>query len=235
MITLCPNLISFCSTNETIFLASTSSLVGAVGAHGNGLKEEVEARKIVSLVEQKLKKLGHKVVICSCDKEKDGNKHLHRIVSVANAHKDADLFVSVHMNAFAKESANGVETFSYSKSGKGHDYATKVQNELVKLGYTNRGKKEAGFYVLRHTAAPAILVECGFITSKKDVSIHNPVKISDAIVLAITGQMVKVEEPTKEVLYRVVAGTYSDRKNAEAMVTQLSVKGVKSFITIIEK
>ena len=217
-----------------ILLDAGHALEGAVGAHGNGLKEEVEARKIVSLVEQKLIKLGHKVVICSCDKEKDSNKQLQRIVAVANKHKDADLFVSVHMNAFAKESANGVETFSYSKKGKGHDFATKVQNELIKLGYTNRGKKEAGYYVLRHTAAPAILVEAGFITSKKDVSIHNPVKISDAIVTAITGQTTKVEEAPKKKMYRVVAGTFEDRKNAEEQMALLSVKGIQSFLTVIE-
>ena len=183
-----------------ILLDAGHALKGAVGAHANGMKEEVEARKIVSLLEQKLKKLGHKVVVCSCDVEPDTNRQLQRIVGIANAHKDADLFVSIHMNAFAKESANGVETFSYSKSGVGHEFATKVQKELVKIGYTDRGKKEAGFYVLRHTHSPAILVECGFITSSKDNKLHSPEKLSDAIVTGITGQTVKVEAtPDKKV------------------------------------
>ena len=218
-----------------ILLDAGHALEGAVGAQANGYKEEVEARKIVSAIEQKLRKLGHKVVVCSCDKEKDGNRQLQRIVAAANAHKDADLFVSIHLNSFENPNANGIETFSLSKKGKGHEYAVDIQDELVKLGYYNRKKKEANFYVLRHTHAPAVLVECGFITNVKDMKMFNPDKISSAIVKAITGQMVMVDEAPKKKMYRVVAGTFEDRNNAEQLVTQLSVKGVKSFITVIEK
>ena len=217
-----------------ILLDAGHALTGAVGAHGNGFKEEVEARVIVSLLDQKLRAMGHKTVLCSCDNEKDANKQLQRIVAVANAHKDADLFVSIHFNAFAKESANGTETYSYSKSGIGHEYATKINNELVKLGFTNRGKKEAGYYVLRNTSCPAVLVETCFITNVNDMKKYNPHKVSDAIIKAITGQTVSVPQPEK-IKYSVIAGTYNVKKNAEDMKKALEDKGFEAFIKTVKE
>ena len=210
------------------------ALTGAVGAQANGYKEEVEARKIVSAVEQKLKSLGHKVVIASCDHEANANKQLQRIVAVANNHKDADLFISVHFNAFEDPKANGVEVYSYSKKGKGHEFAVDIQDELVKLGFTDRKKKEAGFYVLRHTICPAVLIETAFLTNADDMKKLNVDKVSSAIVKAVTGTEIAYKDDVpKQQMFRVVAGTYTNRQNAEIMQKKLKEKGFDSFLTIV--
>lgn len=214
-----------------ICLDAGHAINGAVGASGQGYKEEVETRRIVAHLERKLNALGHSVVICSCDNENNANRQLEKIVNKANS-VNADLFISIHLNSYSSSSAQGVETFSFSDSGASHIYATKVQNEMVKLGYTNRGKKQANFYVLRKTKAPAILVECGFITSPVDMKIYNPETIADKIVYGVTGKL--PSEQTKNIFYRVFSGSFKNKENALKLQNELRAKGYDSFIEVKE-
>lgn len=78
----------------------------------------------------------------------------------------ADLLVSIHYNAATGSwgSANGIETFHHPSSTKGKKLAALVQKEIIReTGRRDRGAKSANFYVLRETAMPAVLVECGFM------------------------------------------------------------------------
>jgi N-acetylmuramoyl-L-alanine amidase len=83
----------------------------------------------------------------------------------ANAAR-VDLFVSIHNNALST-TASGSETFHYYySSAAARALATLVQRELVAtLRLPDRGVKTAGFYVLRNSEMPAILVEGGFLTN----------------------------------------------------------------------
>ncbi len=84
---------------------------------------------------------------------------------------NADLFISVHCNAMAPgSSANGFEVFHYYDSQAGRPAATEVFKAIDRKipEIAPRSVKEAGFYVIKHTQAPAILVECGFLTSDQD-------------------------------------------------------------------
>ncbi len=83
----------------------------------------------------------------------------------------ADIFVSIHCNACkdAKGRAKGTETFAYYGSREGDALAHHIQSQIVtSLATANRGVKEAGFYVLKHTKCPAVLVECAFIDNLGD-------------------------------------------------------------------
>ncbi len=85
--------------------------------------------------------------------------------------QNADLFVSVHCNAMAPGSpANGFEVFHYYGSSAGNQAATDVFKAIDRKipEIAPRSVKEAGFYVIKNTQAPAILVECGFLTSDQD-------------------------------------------------------------------
>lgn len=80
---------------------------------------------------------------------------------------DVDLFVSVHLNSTTNANASGIETYVYrNASTTARNVADKVQNRLIEAtGAKDRGVKESGFYVLKNTKAPAILIETGFISS----------------------------------------------------------------------
>ena len=88
----------------------------------------------------------------------------------------ADLYVSIHANAFGLRGwneANGIETYvSITKPKEALTLAERVQTALVKsTNCKNRGVKTANFHVLRETTCPAILIECGFMTNKQEAAL----------------------------------------------------------------
>ena len=99
---------------------------------------------------------------------------LHERTQLANRLK-ADIFVSIHANAYGSSfnSANGVETFTYTKP----QTATKKlayfihSSLLLSTGRKDRGIKQADFAVLRDTSMPAILIECGFMTNRLEADL----------------------------------------------------------------
>lgn len=217
-------------------------LIGSVGARGivaSG-KEEIETRAIVKLMTIFLEKLGHTVINCSID-EAYNDDDLDMIVAKANKQK-LDLFVSVHLNAYKDYTANGTETYIAINSGgmyvsqdsfnRNYSYAKNVNDKLVKLGLTNRGVKQENFRVISKTNCHAILVETCFITSPVDKGVYNVEKFAKAIVEGITGQVVELDEkppvePKDKTYYRVIAGSFEDRANAEIMKKQLEKMGIK--------
>ncbi|MGB6301541.1 MAG: N-acetylmuramoyl-L-alanine amidase [Rivularia sp. (in: cyanobacteria)] len=102
---------------------------------------------------------------------------LSRRCQTAN-NANADIFVSLHFNAFNGQ-AHGTEVYAISSKGKA--IAQKVVNNIASLGYFNRGVKHQGFYVLRYTSMPAILVEGCFIDSQRDINLFDADKIARAI------------------------------------------------------
>ena len=80
--------------------------------------------------------------------------------------KEANIFVSIHLNSATNKSAYGAETFHHpSSSDMSKRIAGAVQKYLVRYtGDKDRGVKTADYFVLRNTKAKAILVEVGFIS-----------------------------------------------------------------------
>ena len=85
--------------------------------------------------------------------------------NMANGWK-ADLFVSIHNNAFFDKNMNGTMTFFYTGSYKGKEYATIIQKDLLKnLGSKDLGVKSNTFVVIKKTKMPAVLVEFGCLSN----------------------------------------------------------------------
>lgn len=81
----------------------------------------------------------------------------------------ADLFISVHLNAYTTTSANGYETYSAAADRLGATLAASLQREVLEeIPLRDRGVATAEFYVLRWSHMPAALVECGFISNATD-------------------------------------------------------------------
>lgn len=140
---------------------------GAVN-HNVGVTEKALALKIAGLLGDELASRGYDVFFT---RELDQFIPLGFRTKIANNEK-ADLFISIHLNAAADPAAQGIETWYYEGSRESERLAAIAQRELKdQFLAKNRGAKSTrGFYVLKHTAMPAILVETGFITNDHDVA-----------------------------------------------------------------
>lgn len=116
---------------------------------------------------------------------------LENRVEFANK-KKYDYFVSFHRNSFSTDKAKGVEVWTSNPSQtKSKSLATALQENLVDVGYVNRGVKSKNFYVVRWTKAPAALIELGFISNEGDNHIYDTKEdqIVKAVTSAILGQL----------------------------------------------
>lgn len=157
------------------------------GGSGNGLREKDLTLSIGKKISKILKDHGVRVVET---RTSDKTVSLNSRTNLANREK-ADIFVSIHVNAFTSASAHGVETFNYPGSANGAKLAKSIQDELVKakLFKNNRGTKTANFHVLRETSMPAALTELGFITNKDDVAVLKSKQ--DELALAVAKGILK--------------------------------------------
>jgi len=84
-------------------------------------------------------------------------------VAIGNSYRDA-IFVCIHFNATPRRSASGIETYFYSSQSLG--LASAIHYYVAGGAPSeNRGVRRRGFYVLRNTRIPSVLVECGFLTN----------------------------------------------------------------------
>lgn len=95
-------------------------------------------------------------------------------VAIANAYRNA-LFVCIHFNSARRSDANGIETYFYSRQSLPlasaiHYYVSRAAPS------SNRGVRRRGYYVLRRTGVPAVLVECGFLTNPTEAQYAQSVK-----------------------------------------------------------
>lgn len=157
-----------------------------------------------------------------------------------------DYFISFHRNAYEPEKAKGVETYTYlNPREKTKSLAERIQTSLVSLGFVDRGIKEGNFHVLRETKASAILVEIGFLDNTGDNNLFDTkrnqiVKVLAKSILAQVGvdyaeSVVQTPLVNGEIFYRVMAGSYKVRENAENQVQKLKAAGFDATITIFNK
>ena len=130
-------------------------------------------------------KLNNKGIIVILTKPKSANSvglSLKKRVATANE-LQCDYFISIHHNAF-NGNAHGAETFAVSPTGS--KLAQNILDEIVKLGFYNRGVKNGRhLYVLTTTKMPAVLIEGCFVDSEKDMQLWNAEKMADAIFTGI--------------------------------------------------
>jgi N-acetylmuramoyl-L-alanine amidase len=139
------------------------------------LREKDITLAVVLKTEAFLKRNGIRVILT---RYTDTTVSLADRVGLSNA-QPVDCFVSVHCNADADPDAQGLPEatgsevwyFTRSKNGKA---LAKLLGEGLKHSFEPLGfrglKPSEGLYVLKHTKAPATLVELGFIDSRHDSS-----------------------------------------------------------------
>lgn len=190
------------------------------------LDELTEDRLVKDVVIKYLRKLGYEVLdVTPPDSMNSSTGDLAYGVNKANSW-GADLFVSIHFNK-AYDSYNGAigsEVCVYSN----FDIAQRVVNSLGSLGFKNRGQKiRQELYELKNTSMTAMIVETCFVEATEDVELYKKLgadAIGKAIAEAIANKKIEVTN-NEETFFRVIAGSYKKRNNAEDRKRELEKQG----------
>lgn len=178
--------------------------------------------------------------------------------SKANSNK-CDIVISNHYNAYGgcsdfTDKKGGLlvlrtENCS-SKSIKLGELVANQLNEDIKYSYSYGLRKDvdiSGFTlaILRQTTMPAILIEYGFMDVLKEAKLmldsKYQKKCAESVCKSICSyfgisykaeviETNKVTESVADTVYRVIAGSYSNKENAEKQVEELKKKGINAFV-----
>lgn len=133
-------------------------------------------------------------------------------VAIANAHRGS-IFVSVHFNSSRRAGANGVETYYY-RSDSASLAASIHRNVVAGAPTENRGIRRRGFFVLRRTRVPSVLVECGFLTNPAEGRLAQSAtyrqQLAERIARGIARQPAPFSRPLTPSLVRAGMGPAGD-------------------------
>lgn len=137
------------------------------GAVGNGLQEKNLTLQIATRVKDMLIAEYNNVSVLM-SRTGDQTLTLAQRTNAANAWA-ADFLLSVHINAGG---GTGYEDYVYPGVGAPTTtYQNTIHAEILKLvNFTDRGKKQADFHMLRESNMPALLTENGFIDNANDAA-----------------------------------------------------------------
>jgi N-acetylmuramoyl-L-alanine amidase len=130
------------------------------GIAGQRVDEKTMNLDVALRLRSVLQGYGYRVVMT---RDQDVFIPLGTRVAIANSYRDA-IFVCIHFNATPRRSASGIETYFYSSQSL--SLASAIHYYVAGgAPSANRGVRRRGFFVLRRTTIPSVLVECGFLTN----------------------------------------------------------------------
>lgn len=95
-------------------------------------------------------------------------------LQMINSYTDS-VFVSIHQNKFSTSNVNGAQVFYSPNNDNSQILAEKIQSSLTRQLQTSnkRSIKRADktIYLLNKAKNPAVLVECGFLSNKKELEL----------------------------------------------------------------
>ncbi|GEA15687.1 N-acetylmuramoyl-L-alanine amidase [Moorella sp. E308F] len=190
---------------------------GAVAA--GGLQEKAVTLAVGLALQQLLQGAGIVVVM---SRTVDQDVFLADRAALFNREK-VDLVISLHVNSAGTPDPNYVSTFILAPGGQAEKIARLIQAEVVAAtGWPDGGVRQANFYILRETDAPAVLVEMGFLSNPETAAKLATPAVQQALARAIFCGLaaylgLKPSEP------RDIQGHW-----AEAAIRQVMAAGIMS-------
>jgi len=153
------------SENMTVVIDAGHGGHDRGGIPGQRVAEKVMTLDVAQRLRNVLEASGYHVVMT---RDSDVFVPLGTRVAIANSYRNA-IFVCVHFNATNRSGASGIETYFYSRDSL--PLASAIHHFVVGGAPSgNRGVRRRGYYVLRKTSIPAVLVECGFLTNPTEAA-----------------------------------------------------------------
>lgn len=142
---------------------------GAVGV--SGVQEAGINLEVAKLVESGLREAGFAVEMTRKDEAALGeNKRADMQARRDIMRQDGvRAIVSIHMNKFRDSSIHGPMAFYMKGSQEGEQLATQVITAVCEsIGHPKRPANPGDYFVLRESVAPAVIIECGFLSNASD-------------------------------------------------------------------
>src|SRR5438093_2854749 len=153
------------SENMTVVIDAGHGGHDRGGIPGQRIAEKVMTLDVAQRLRNVLQASGYRVVMT---RDSDVFVPLGTRVAIANSYRNA-IFVCVHFNATKRMGASGIETYFYSRDSL--PLASAIHHFVVGgAPSASRGVRRRGYYVLRKTSIPAVLVECGFLTNPTEAT-----------------------------------------------------------------
>lgn len=130
------------------------------GIPGQRIAEKTMTLDVALRLQKILQDAGYRVVMT---RESDVFVPLGTRVAIANSYPNG-ILVCIHFNAARRSGASGIETYFYSRDSLALASAIHY-NVAGGAPSSNRGVRRRGYFVLRRTRIPAVLVELGFLTN----------------------------------------------------------------------
>lgn len=168
-------LLAACATAPTGITKDTSRTFKTVvvdAGHGGkdngayrryGGAEKIATLDVARRLERKLRESELRTVMT---RSADVYISLDQRVTIENRQKNS-IFVSIHFNDSSRRAIHGFETYYHSPASI--ELANRIQSKLMAIQRSaNRGVHYANFRVLRLATYPAVLVECGFLSNRRE-------------------------------------------------------------------
>ncbi|MCI6782360.1 N-acetylmuramoyl-L-alanine amidase [Thermoguttaceae bacterium LCP21S3_D4] len=166
---------------------------GKIGIHGE-LEKDINLA-IAKKVKARLEKENITVILTretdeSLDKGESGSK---KVADMRNRCRLIDeskpLFtISVHQNSYTEEAIKGAQCFYFGQSEEGKKIAETMQ-ESLRSHLDTENKREAkaneSYYLLKKTAYPTVIVECGFLSNSEEAAKLSTEEYQEAVAEAI--------------------------------------------------
>lgn len=128
--------------------------------------EKTYTLALAQQVAQQLRTRGAHVIMT---RDSDKTVSLADRPALANT-QQASAFISFHFDSAPADNLGSGTTTYYYHRNTSYELAEDINDQMGDLGLTNRGVKYGNFEVIRDNNRPALLLEMGYINTKKDFS-----------------------------------------------------------------
>lgn len=177
---------------------------GKVGVNG-ALEKEINlaiARHLKTLLEH-----NEIAVIMTREEDKDlasetaTNRKNEDLRERALLTKSVDMVISIHQNSYPEEDVDGAQVFYYAGSEEGKCLGTMLQERIkaeLEDGNHRIAKANKEYYLLKKSAVPAVIVECGFLSNMREASLLSTKEYQRKLAFAIHLGVMEYINTTKD-------------------------------------
>lgn len=181
------------------------------GAKGsNNIDEKIVTLEVAKLLRDYLEQAGAVVYLTREDDRDLANKETkglsrrksedirNRLAFIQE--KEADLFLTIHLNAIANPRWSGAQTFFYPNFPENKLLAESIQTELIKnMENTDRTPLQIDtVYLLKYAEVPGALVELGFLSNEQERALLEKTsyqkKLAASVYQGMTHYMIEKDE-----------------------------------------